>query len=318
MEVTLQDKTIFTIQKLHTWIYLKLIFVQLLWSGVFIAGQLAVASQPPILTAFIRNLISSFCLIAVLCYVSPAKKFSLPPRSTYFVLILMGLFGVLIYNSLVYMGLNKTTAASASLLIPTIQPCITAFLSNWLGKESVSFKQKIGFILGLTGAGAILTDGWALKISIENIYGNLLLVGAALSFSIYSVLGKSVLEILTPLQTSTYTTAIGTIFLFILTFCCEGFGSLLHSNMTFWLSMIYLAILISTLSMLWWNDGIKVIGAGKTGALTYLMLPSALLLALLILNQKPSLLQIIGGLIGLLGVFFASGLMTKLKDSKKI
>jgi len=276
---------------------------------VFIGGQLALISQPPLVAALAKNLISSICLVIILCYVALRRDVALPNRDTYVPLFIMGLFGVFLYTMFVYVGLSKTTAVSASLLIPTIQPTVTVLLANFVAKERITGYQICGLTFGVLGAIIILTGNWELRTSGVDLIGDILIVIAAVCFSVYSVFGKKALKYHSPLEATTYSTIIGTILLMVLAAFTTGATTFWTASYNFWMIMIYLVVFAGVIPLIWWYNGVKKIGASKTGVLTLLMPPISLLLAIPILHQKPSLFQLCGGGIGLLGVAFASGLI---------
>lgn len=294
-------------------IYFKLTLAQIFWAGTFVAGQIALLNQPPVFTAFLRNALSSLGFVIVLLCLKQAKLRK-PSKATFWPLLWMGFFGVFLYTSLVYWGLERTTAVSASLLIPTTQPLFTALLSILFFKESFKSRHIVGLIFGFIGATAVLSGAWSLKGSASEMLGNFLMLGGALSFSIYSIFGKVVLNELDPLETVTYSTVIGTLLLFPLALVLDAntlnFKAL---SISFWSSLMYLVIFAGILPYLWWYSGIKTLGVSKTAAITFLLPPFALILAVVILQQRASLLQIIGGFLGLIGVAFATGFIDSLK-----
>lgn len=289
--------------------YAKLVAVQLLWSGIFIAGQLAVNTQPPLLTASIKCLFSSAFLILLMLATSGKNEKNKVAPVIIAPLFFMALFGVLIYSSLVYIGLSYTTAITASLLIPTIQPIITVILSSFFLQEYVSMLQKLGFFIGLMGALLILFN--SLNNTTLDIIGSVILVAAAGSFSIYSVISKSVLKELGSVRVNAYINIVGTVLLFPIAFYFEGFPSFENTSKNFWFSILYITIFAGIIPAIWWSDGIKVFGVTKTGSFTFLMLPFSLFFSFLILNQIPTIYQMLGGFIGMLGVYFSSSISFK-------
>lgn len=289
--------------KKNTHVYLTLILSQLFWSGVFVAGQIAVSQQSAWTTTLVRNLLTTGGFLLVLV-IQKKGKLTRPSRSAIKDLFWMGMFGVFLYNLLVYYGLEKTSAVSASLLIPTTQPIFTQLLAYYFSRESWSRIQIIGTVLGLIGASLIMTNAWALTSAGQALQGNFLILLASFTFSVYSIFGKRAIKELQPLEAVTYSNLVGSIIMLGMLFIFPISGTLLiDTNPAFWLSMCYLVIFASILPYLWWYDGIKQIGANKTAVITFLMPPFAIVAAAVVLGQRASAIQIIGAFISLFGVF---------------
>lgn len=295
-------------------VYLQLIIVQLIWGGAFIIGSLALAKQPVMTTLLIRNIGVSLGFIAILCF-SKKFKWLIVPRIVIWPLCGMGFFGVVIYNIFMYHGLSLSSAISASLLIPTIQPLTTVLIARVKALGPFSTLQYLGLIVGFLGAIATLTGDWSLHPSMHNMLGNVLLLLAAFSFSLYSTLGKSVLNHLPAFQTTAYATIFGS-FLFV-PFSFLGDHRVIWENLTlgFGLYMGYLILLGGLLSFLWWIQGVKRLGPSQTGTLTLLMPAFALLFAFIVLHQSISSLQMMGIVLSLLGVGLCTGLVNTPKLS---
>lgn len=296
-------------------IYLQLTLSQFFWAGSFVAGQIILFNQPPIFTALLRSIFCSLGYVIIWLYVTKFNKLRIPTKSSVWSLIAMGFFGVFLYSILIYCGLKRTTAISASLLIPTTQPIFTTLLATFFYKERLEKKHIIGLVLGLVGAASVMTGTWSLKHSINEILGNILLLAGALVFSIYSLFGKMALKELGSLETVTYSTIIGTLLLLPLAIISDAsIFNFKTAGSTFWIGMFYTVFFSGILPYLWWYSGVKILGASKTAAITFLLPPFALILAAIILHQEASFLQIMGGALGLIGVIFATGFSSVLRE----
>ncbi|MDR3441841.1 MAG: DMT family transporter [Legionella sp.] len=289
-------------------VYLQLIIVQMIWGGAFIIGQLALTKQPVMTTLLIRNLGVSISFILILCC-SKKYRWLMLPRAVVWPLFGMGFFGVVVYNILVYWGLSLSSAISASLLIPTVQPLTTVLITRIKAIDRLSMSQYIGLLLGFLGAVATLTGDWSLHPGMHNMLGNFLLLLAAFSFSLYSTLGKSVLNHLPSLHTTAYATFVGSLLFIPVSFLGDHSLIMEHLTLDFGLYMSYLIVLGGVLSFLWWSNGVKYLGPSQTGMITLLMPPFALLLAAVVLQQPITLLQMTGIALSLLGVGFSTGLV---------
>ncbi len=123
----------------------------------------------------------------------------------------------------------------------------------------------MGFIRGFLGAIATLTGDWSIHPNLHTMLGNMLLLLAAFSFSLYSTLGKSVLNHLPPLHTTAYATIAGSILFLPVSFLGTHQLIMDHLSWDFGLYMGYLIVLGGLLSFLWWSQGVNYLALRRQG-----------------------------------------------------
>ena len=96
-------------------IYLKLLLVAFFWGGTFIAGRLAAQHVAPFSAAFLRFLIASAALLAVVW--QRGGRLPVPTRGLLLPVALLGLSGVFAYNVCFFEGLRRIEAGRAALII---------------------------------------------------------------------------------------------------------------------------------------------------------------------------------------------------------
>ena len=77
-------------------------------------------------------------------------------------------------------------------------------------------------------------------------------------------------------------------------------------SLTTWLAIGYLAIISTCLAYIWWNDGIRKIGAGRAAMFSFVGPVAAMVSALPILGEWPEPAQLLGGALILAGLLVAS------------
>lgn len=291
--------------------HLKLVLIQIFWAGTFVASEIALLNQPPAFTAIVRFVLTSIGYALLCLYVRISSESSLLFRlrkirvSEWFTLFMMGFFCVTIYTLFLHFGLTKSSAAYAALLIPTTQPLFTAILSGFLERGSLNRSMVIGLIIGFCGAALILYESYATSSeSISN--GNILILLAAASFAVYAVSARRAPSTLSSVESSAVSFIIGTCALLPVPFLLNERIDLGVLNLQFVVSIVYLVVFATFLPYLWWNSAVKELGSAKTGIYTFLMPPSAILLAYLLLGQSPTFMEIFGGLVALIGVAIAN------------
>jgi drug/metabolite transporter (DMT)-like permease len=109
-------------------------------------------------------------------------------RQRWLSVLIVGGLGLSITQGLIYIGLNYTTAINAGLII-ALMPVITMILALFLLNEPVGFWQFIGSIIAFIGMAIIVTRGDLLALlRLDLNVGDLFVVGAAITFALYTVL----------------------------------------------------------------------------------------------------------------------------------
>lgn len=280
--------------------YFSLVFTMLLWGGTFIAGRLLAGSVEPASAAFLRFFIASGAMLVVTRLVD--KKLVLPPKRMWLPLTLLGLTGVFAYNVFFFNGLHHISAGRAALIIASTPLVITLFAALFL-RERLNALKSCGVLLSLVGAVTVISNGHPGSLFSGGFGpGEKAMVGCVLSWSAYSLIGRSVLVSVSPLAAVCYSSIIGTLLLLV---PALGEG-LMHHLATFsavaWASLVYLGIGGTALGFSFYYQGIKKIGATRAGIFINLVPVFSILLSWLILGETIKSIVLIGGLLVLFGV----------------
>jgi drug/metabolite transporter (DMT)-like permease len=126
------------------------------------------------------------------------------------------------------------------------------------------FISFLGIILVIQGDG----EGWAL--SSQTFQGDLLIIGAAIVWALFTVLAKPLLKEYSSLKVTTYVMLLSTIF-FLPYLPNEKGGGWWEISGLAWFSVLYVAILGNGLAYFFWVVGIQRIGPLRTILYQYLM-----------------------------------------------
>ena len=165
------------------------LFTILIWSTLAILGVLAGPIPPFQLVAMAFTLV--FVLTLVIWTVRgerPWSQLRLPARV--WGLGIGGLFG---YHLLYFVGIQSAPPAAANLinyLWPMLIVLFSALLPTTSGVGSLRWFHLTGATLGLLGTVLIVTAGTGITIDTAYIPGYLAALGAALTWSSYSVLSR--------------------------------------------------------------------------------------------------------------------------------
>jgi drug/metabolite transporter (DMT)-like permease len=201
------------------------------------------------------------------------------------ILALLALLSVSIFQSLVYLGLQSTTAVNA-VLINCSGP-LFILLSAWLiDGERATLRQLAGFLVSVAGILVILSRGEpAALLQLELRSGDAWIVLALAIWGVYSVLLKR-----RPAELG------GVHFLFVLSaagvlFLAPAFAfQVLQApprlpTMPEALAVLYVGLAASVGAFLFWNRGVAVVGANAAGFTLYLLPTFGTLLAIAFLGE---------------------------------
>lgn len=228
------------------------------------------------------------------------------------ILSVLSILGVTFFNTFLYIGLQDTTATNA-LLINSSIPVLILVLSFFILKIPIAFKQFIGIILSTIGVIFLIIKGeFITLLNFEFNIGDIWIISASLSWAFYSVLLKFKPKDLKGLDFFTLIAYVGLFWLSILYLLSDNdfYQDIVHVKDFYWV-FIYISFFASVLSFFFWNKGIEVIGANKTGQFTHLMPLFGAILAYVFLGEHIQNYHIIGA------IFIAIGIYLSLFGNKK-
>jgi drug/metabolite transporter (DMT)-like permease len=286
--------------------YCKLAAVTMIWGGTFVAGRF-LADQNPLLIASLRFVLAS---VALLLFMAFARiRLARPTPRQLVQLAVLGLFGIFFYNLCFFYGLQYINASRASLIV-ALNPAVIG-LASWLFyKERLSRIKLMGIALCLVGAAAVIVsrNPQLLQAGADAWVGDLLILGCVAGWGVYSLCARGLNHSLGPLQTVTWSVLLGTLMLTVTTLATgnlsvEGLGNLHWPQL---LSLAYLGILGSALAYIGYYDGIRRIGATRSGVFIALNPLTAVICGALLLGEQISVPMLAGGVVILLGIYLCN------------
>ncbi|MBW4535780.1 MAG: DMT family transporter [Pleurocapsa minor HA4230-MV1] len=285
--------------KPSTIIYLQLILTMVVWGGTFVAGKIVAQNLSPFVAAFGRFAIASLCLW-LLNIVQKNRLERLNYRQI-FLLALLGLSGVLAYNTFFFLGLKDIAASRAGLII-ALNPVTIALGSSLFWREKLSYLKLLGIFIALTGAVLVITKGDLQTAIAQGIgRGELYILGCVVSWVVYSLVGKLAMQQLSVVTTTSYAIWLGTLFLLPLAIW-EQQNHLPNINWLTGLCLMYLGILGTVIAFNWYYIGIKILGAAKAGIFINLVPVFAAIFGFIFLQESFTPILFVGGGCVLVGV----------------
>jgi drug/metabolite transporter (DMT)-like permease len=283
--------------------YLLLSLTSLFWAGNIVLARFVAGHVPPMTLSCVRWIGAFFLLMP---FAWPYLKQDWPAlRARLSLVMTLSATGFAFNNAISYWALQYTEALNA-LLIQTSGPLFVALWSLTLFGMRLTWAQLAGIVLSLAGVLTIILRGdLAALINIHFNRGDVMFAGAVVSFGLYSAL---VTRRPRTHQLSLITFTIGCGALLLLPFSIWEFsaGLTLKPDLLTAATLIYVVIFPSTLSYLFFNRGIALIGPNRAAPFLYLVPVFGSAMAILLLGEQPQLFHLVGFVLVLAGVVIAS------------
>ena len=271
--------------------YVLLVLAALFWSGIFIIGRAVHEAVPPIGLAFWRWAVASLIILAA-AYPHLVRDWP-ALRAGWRNIVLLAVLGVTAYNTLVYVGL-QTTSAINSLLMQSTMPVVIILMTFLLFGERFTLLQATGVLVSLGGAVTIVSKGdWVALLGLSFNVGDIWVMGAVASYAAYSALLRRRPSV-HPLSLLAATFITGTIALAPF----YGWETLVVRAMPGDLATVgavaYLAVFPSVLAFFCYNRGVQAVGANRAGVFIHLVPVFGIFMAVAFLGEELSLTHLLG------------------------
>jgi len=221
-------------------------------------------------------------------------------------LAIFSFFTVGIYQYLFAKAIQLTSAGEAALLISSA-PIFTFLITTVMGHEKFTRRGLLGVICGFAGISLVIFGGdKTASIPPTHILGDLVMIAGAVLWASYAIFSKPLLKHYSPLKVTAWAHTLGAILLIPI-----GWGQTLnidwrHLPALGWGCVLYFAWLAGVYGFVVWYRGVRLIGSQKTMVFQYCVPPVALVVGYFVLREAPSLIQALGVVVTLSGVWVAS------------
>ncbi|MDQ0741701.1 DMT family transporter [Pseudomonas sp. W4I3] len=274
--------------------------VILCWAYSPIGVHVGLRSYSPGQLALLRFLIASVFMgaVALVAGIGRPRLRDLPW------LLVLGFFGVFLHHTSLNSGQQWVTASASSVLAQSA-PLFSVLIAFFCLKERVSAWRWGCVLLGLCGVLVVIRGDQGLA---DLDPRGLLILVAALSWSVYFAVQRHYAHHYSPLTLACYMVWSGTLML-----CVNLPGlpaAVTRAPMSVNLAILVLGIFPSALAYLAWGYVLKHVEVSRASVAMYLVPPVAMAMAALLLGEHIALQVVLGGLMVLASVA-AIGLETR-------
>jgi drug/metabolite transporter (DMT)-like permease len=287
-----------------TTISLLLVLVSLVWAGSFIAVKVTVDEIPPIHLGFLRFLVATPIMIALIFLLKKDKR--IPIRKEFLSLLVLGLTGVTLLYLFQFIGIEYTTASTSSVLIST-NVVFIVLLSTVFLKEVFTIKKTFGVILSFVGVAIVIfaqSSNETISFNNQFIIGCVLVLLSAFCWALYSIVGKRLLARYDPFTVTTYAFVLGTV-MFLPFVYTDAINVIQNVSFDGWMTVLYLAVFCSVFGYVAWYYVLSKVDAGKAAVFLNFIPLFTIMLSLLLINEVPNLVFVVGAALIIFGVYLA-------------
>jgi drug/metabolite transporter (DMT)-like permease len=280
---------------------LFLITTMIIWGSDYLFAKIAMREISPMNFSAIRTVISAVIMGPLL--MKREKNWSVPRRH-FLWLIGLAFLGIFLNRVFWSVGLNLTTASNSALLMST-SPIFALIASSLFLRTEVTLRAALGIFISFLGVILVIRGDWrGWAMSSQTFQGDLMIIGTAVSWALFTVLAKPLLKEHSSLKVTAYVMVIGSV-LFLPFMPNEKGGGWWGISGLAWFSVLYIAILGNCLAYFLWILGIQNIGPLRTVLYQYLMPVTAILFAVPFLQETLTALQVWGAAVVFGGIFLA-------------
>jgi drug/metabolite transporter (DMT)-like permease len=283
--------------------YLLLTLTMLFWAGNFVVGRWAAGQVPPISLAFLRWSGAAALILAVAWRALAADWHVL--RAEAGSVLLLGVIGSGLFNTLQYLALTETTAVNASIL-QSAGPALIALAGFLIHRERPAAGALLGIGVSLAGVLVVVAQGsWQSLARLSLNRGDFVMLAAMAIWALYTVL-LARRPAMDPLAFAAATYLVAALVNLPLAAGELLLGARIVHSPAAWLAIAYTAVFPSFLAYLFFNRGVEIVGATKAGTTMNLVPLFASVLAMAVLGEQPALYHAVGFALILAGVWLAT------------
>ena len=278
--------------------YSLLALAALFWTGNWVVGRMLADLVPPSALTFWRWAIAVALLMP---FVGPrlwsARRLL---AREWRPIVVLGLLGGGLHNVLQYWGLDYTLATNGAILNATT-PVLIIVLGTLVFRDPFPRRAAAGAFIALLGTLALITRlDWAMLASVGPNRGDLLIFISMVMLSGYTVGLRRRPAGLDPFSFLACFAIVALVPVGIGYAIEHAAGQRIVLNPTSIGGMLYIAVFPALLAYLFWDIGVRAVGAARAGVFMYLMPVFGSALGMLLLGERFALYHAVG-----MGLIFA-------------
>ena len=192
-------------------------------------------------------------------------------RRDWMVIAALGALSITVFNYLVYVAMQDTTAVNGA-LIGSLQP-VSIFLFAWaLAGDRITWRQTVGTVISLAGVMAIISKGDPMVLlDVRFNRGDLWAMMLLPVWGVYSIVIRKRPPELSPMALLTAMTVFGLVMMLPVFVYDQLTAIPMHFSLRSVGVLFYLAIFASVMGLQFYNIGVAALGPNTTGLYLHLI-----------------------------------------------
>lgn len=296
----------------HHWGYISALLAAILFGTGNVISKILLNDLHPLLVAGLIYLVSGVFLVAIRIQSQMKfnsfygflgleyRKFPTLDLRDFKILLGMVFFGAFLAPYIFLYGLQLTTAINASFLSIT-ENIFTILLAGLLLGERLGKKEVLSVSAILLGVVFLVTNLEFSSLNLaERLLGNLLVLVGCFLWSVDNVLSRLLSVEGDAIEVAGFKSLIGGL---TITTLCMLLGVPFNLNLVQIVLLVFIGLFSIGFSLVFYFAALHHIGAGKTSTIYATSAVFGALFAVLILQEKFTLVQVLSGIMMLVGVY---------------
>ncbi|GAB4222609.1 MAG: DMT family transporter [Francisella sp.] len=293
--------------------YIRIILALFFWASLYHLIPTPLGYADIYIVGFIRYFFASLIFLVVHKYFTGNFWPKLNLKQWLYV-ISVGFFGVFLYN-ITFFWAEKLISGNIVAIIYAFTPCLITIISSYVFNITVNQQAKVGILVAFLGTiGVIMFSNESAEClnGIQINFGEVLSVLAVVCFSAYAILGKCcVREGVNMITINTYGAIVGMLMFAVMSLLKSDFSQLLHTDIKFWGSMLYISSFATVLAYVWYLDALEQIGVYKTAVFQNTLPFFVIIIGFIFYRETISILSLLFGVIVFLGVYLTNAAVNR-------
>ena len=271
--------------------YGSVVLAAILWGGSIVAQKMALGSFSAVEASVLRD-IGGLAILVATWWSQEGGAIRISPSDAR-LLVLLGL-GVLGNHLLILMGLKYVSGAVGGVIIGS-SPVVTALLSAMLIRDVPLRAVWLGALLSFAGVGLVSVAGFQ-AVGEQPLLGSTLVFLGVVSWALYSIGSRTVMERVSPLTVNWTTLLVATALQIPLLWTDRKMMDAGAASVTTpdWLALGYLVVFATAVAQQAWLFGVQGIGPSRASVVGNLTPVAAVGLSALILRESVGLIEVVG------------------------
>jgi drug/metabolite transporter (DMT)-like permease len=280
---------------------LLILLAVIFWGTSFVATKTALHELKPVTIIILRLVLASALLLVIAIYTKRNFAINIKSHGWILILALIAVFHLWIQVT----GLQFTTASNTGWIIGTA-PIFMAIMGLIFFREKITLLSFVGIALAVFGLLMLIGRGNVLNIGLIENKGDLLVLGSAFTWGVYSTVNKKISLTYSPLMTILYLFLMMIIIIVPFNLDSETVKSVVNLSFSGWMMIFFLGFFCSGIAYVIWAQALRDMESAKVGAFLYIEPLVTVVAAWFFLREDITILMIISGLLITAGVIIVN------------